>query len=500
MKRWLALGWLLAFLPLVASARQIPVKTVPVATGDQFLIFPSINMSMGGISIALDDPLYDPFVNPAKGINIQGVHFISAPTYYGISMRDNFLDDASSARTLPVGMLLRQGTLFGGAVMAWQELSKETDTFCCVAFANFAANSTSIRREQSSTSRNNIYAFALAGAQLPGTNLSVGASVFVAGLNGLEGVRLLYDNGDRVEQDGHMSIFRLGLFHQWDNGGSTELTVLHHRFEMEHEMFGWVWDNLSQEWSQEQRIENDETLGWAVQAGIQQPLDDGWRFGVRLAGDWKRHPKIPNYDLMQIPRDPGNSSAYNLGLGFSRTIGQTTYGLDLIYEPIWSHTWADALDDTPIGQDEKNGVVRAGEMTVENFFRFDNSILRFGVRQAGDRFDFGLGLSLHSYRYHLDQEDFVLPLKRKLEEDWSEWTFSLGLGYTFTGFQLRYLSLITLGTGRPGVEQSFFRGTPEMDANTAFLSDFIIAPNGPLSLQEARVWTHQITLLIPITD
>ena len=500
MKRWLALGWLLAFLPLVASARQIPVKTVPVATGDQFLIFPSINMSMGGISIALDDPLYDPFVNPAKGINIQGVHFTSAPTYYGISMRDNFLDDASSARTLPVGMLMRQGALFGGAVMAWQELSKETTNFCCFALDDVAINTAPIRREQSSTSRNNIYAFALAGAQLPGTNLSVGASVFVAGLNGLEGVRLLYADGDRVEQDGHMSTFRLGLFHQWDNGGSSELTVLHHRFEMEHEMFRWVWDEWSQEWSQEQRIENDETLGWAVQAGIQQPLDNGWRFGARLAGDWKRHPKIPNYDLMQIPRDPGNSSAYNLGLGLSRTIGQTTYGLDLIYEPIWSHTWADALDDTPIGEDEKNGVVRAGEMTVENFFRFDNSILRFGVRQAGDRFDFGLGLSLHSYRYHLDQEDFVLPLKRKLEENWSEWTLSLGLGYNFTGFQLRYLSLITLGTGRPGVEQPFSRGGFDQANTSALESDFIIAPNGPLSLQDARVWTHQITLLIPITE
>ncbi|MCH8962894.1 MAG: phosphatase PAP2 family protein, partial [Bacteroidetes bacterium] len=198
MKRWLALGWLLAFLPLVASARQIPVKTVPVATGDQFLIFPSINMSMGGISIALDDPLYDPFVNPAKGINIQGVHFTSAPTYYGISMRDNFLDDASSARTLPVGMLMRQGALFGGAVMAWQELSKETTNFCCFALDDVAINTAPIRREQSSTSRNNIYAFALAGAQLPGTNLSVGASVFVAGLNGLEGVRLLYADGDRI--------------------------------------------------------------------------------------------------------------------------------------------------------------------------------------------------------------------------------------------------------------------------------------------------------------
>ena len=254
----------------------------------------------------------------------------------------------------------------------------------------------------------------------------------VAGLNGLEGVRLLYDDGDRVTQNGNMSTFSLGLFHRWNNGGSSELTVLHHRFEMEHEMLRWVWDDPDGGWRQEQRIENDETLGWAVQTGLQQPLDHGWRFGARLVGDWKRHPKIPNYDLMQIPRDPGNSSAYNIGLGLSRTIGQTTYGFDLIYEPIWSHTWADALDDTPIGGAQENGVVQAGEMTVENFFRFDNSIFRFGVRQAGDRFDFGLGLSLHSYRYHLDQEDFVASFKRQLDEHWSEWTFTLGLGYNFT--------------------------------------------------------------------
>ena len=498
MKRWLATGLLLALVPLMAMAQQIPIKTVPVATGNQFMIFPSLNMSMGGVSLALDDPLYDPFVNPAKGINIQGVRFASAPTYYGISMRGNFLNDASSARTLPVGMLLRQGALFGGAVMAWQELSKETTNFCCVAFEDFAFSP--LRQERSSTTRNNIYAFALAGAQLPGTRLSVGASVFVAGLNGLEGVRLLYDNGDLVAQNGSMSTFNLGLFHRWNNGGSSELTVLHHRFEMEHEMLRWVWDDPDGGWRQEQRIENDETLGWAVQTGLQQPLDNGWRFGARLVGDWKRHPKIPNYDLMQIPRDPGNSSAYNIGLGLSRTIGQTTYGFDLIYEPIWSHTWADALDDTPIGGAKENGVVRAGEMTVENFFRFDNSIFRLGVRQAGDRFDFGLGLSLHNYRYHLDQQDFVAPFKRQLDESWGEWTFTLGLGYNFTGFQLRYLSLLTLGTGRPGLDQPFFQGGFDLGNATALESSFIIAPNGPLSLQEARVWTHQVMLLIPIME
>ena len=56
MKKWLATLWLVVVLPMTATAQQIPVKTIPVATGNQFMIFPSQNMSMGGVSIALDDP------------------------------------------------------------------------------------------------------------------------------------------------------------------------------------------------------------------------------------------------------------------------------------------------------------------------------------------------------------------------------------------------------------------------------------------------------------
>ena len=500
MKTWLALGGLLLILPLAAAAQQIPIKTIPVATGNQFLIFPSQNRSMGGVSIALNDPLSDPFVNPAKGILIDGFRFTGSPAYYNIAMQDDFLDGASSARTLPVGTLMRRGGLFGGAVLAWQELSKESENGCCVAFDDaltVAPTSVVARRERSSTTRNNIYALVTGGVQFPGTNLSVGLSAFAAGLNGLEGVRLLYSNGDRVEQDGSMSSFRLGLFHQWEDGRSAELTVLHHRFEMRHEMTAWAWEEDFGGVREVTRLERDETLGWAVLAGLQQPLGDGWRIGGRLVGDWKRHPKIPNYDLMQIPRDPGNSSAYNIGLGFARTVGQTTYGIDLIYEPIWSHTWADALEDTPVGGVEGDDVIPAGRMTVENFFRFHNNIVRLGVRHAGDRFDFGLGLDLHSYRYHLDQENFVVPFKRELDQDWSEWTFSLGLGYNFTGFQLRYLSLLTMGTGQPAVDGGAFAVAEDQALNA---SNFVVAPSGPIVLQDARVWTHQVSILIPLTN
>ena len=58
---------ILTATPGAAAAQFVSLKTVPIATEDQFLIFPSQNLGMAGVSIALDDPLLDPFVNPAKG-------------------------------------------------------------------------------------------------------------------------------------------------------------------------------------------------------------------------------------------------------------------------------------------------------------------------------------------------------------------------------------------------------------------------------------------------
>src|SRR5437868_3472163 len=42
-------------LPGAASAQLIPIKTLPLAQGDQFAIFPSANEAMGGVSIAIRD-------------------------------------------------------------------------------------------------------------------------------------------------------------------------------------------------------------------------------------------------------------------------------------------------------------------------------------------------------------------------------------------------------------------------------------------------------------
>ena len=70
-KQVLFIVFLLIFLPMTALAQLISLKTVPIATGNQFRIFPSQNLGMGGVSIAVNDPLLDPFVNPAKGSRIK---------------------------------------------------------------------------------------------------------------------------------------------------------------------------------------------------------------------------------------------------------------------------------------------------------------------------------------------------------------------------------------------------------------------------------------------
>src|SRR2546428_6567641 len=100
---------LLLALTRPAPAQLISIKTVPIAQGDQFAIFPSNNFGMGGVSIALADTLLDPFVNPAKGARLGAARFFSAPTIYGISQ------GAGGGRTLPPATLASSDGWFGGA-------------------------------------------------------------------------------------------------------------------------------------------------------------------------------------------------------------------------------------------------------------------------------------------------------------------------------------------------------------------------------------------------
>jgi hypothetical protein len=65
---------------------------------------------------------------------------------------------------------------------------------------------------------------------------------------------------------------------------------------------------------------------------------NGWRVGGLFTANRLSHPKIPNYVLQNIPRDPGDTYGYNLGVGAGRLDGPTTLFVDIIIEPMRSET------------------------------------------------------------------------------------------------------------------------------------------------------------------
>src|ERR1044071_7858610 len=107
---------LLLVLAAPVEAQLIPIRTVPLARADQFDLFPSVNLAMGGVSIALADSLLDPFVNPAKAARAGGSRLFGSPGLYHVTK------DAGGGRTLPLGALLRSGPWYGGIALTGQQV------------------------------------------------------------------------------------------------------------------------------------------------------------------------------------------------------------------------------------------------------------------------------------------------------------------------------------------------------------------------------------------
>lgn len=484
-----------------AGAQVVSIKTVPVATGDQFLVFPSQRLGMAGVSIALPDSVGDPFSNPSTIHRLQGPGLFAAPTAYGVT------DGHGGAITLPVGAFFGGSRWRGGVGMAVQELRRGGEEWVGSAPTVQVVRDPALTvvppspNDLGQQSRGNLYGFAAASRSLGRDGrTAIGASAFVADLTGVSGVDLLYSS-QTVDQRGSLRDVRLGMETGWGEQ-VLEAVVVHRRFAMEHDLLDWIWEPVPQEgvpeeqWPRQRRAarrtEQDETLTWGLQLNYVGPLEeDGWYVGGLLTANYKSHPKIPNYTLMSIPRDPGDSRAYHLGVGISKRSETSTFGIDLIYEPVWTETWADAAGPVPTTSGD---TIPAGEMTVFNDFRFHNGIIRMGLEGRAERLDLQFGLLLKRYGYTLDQEDLVLERRRRQKEDWLEWTPSLALAFRFNDFTIGYTGRFTAGTGRPGVASG--RAFPVMDA-TAASPDFLPAPSGSLTLDPAIVHTHQISVSIP---
>ena len=498
----LALSALFLMTAPTLGAQLISIKTVPIAQGDQFNVFPSLNQGMGGVAIGLPDTLLDPFRNPAKGGRLSIARFFGSPMVYGVS------NDAGGGRTLPVAAIAPLGSWFGGLSLAVQEVDPSRPPGSVLMGPPppgvvVRGPLPIVVTPPAPESHGNAYVFALVGKTLPKQQVSLAASFSWARLNAMDGVDLLYPGSQSINQFGHEVDVRAGLLKEWAGERALDAVVLHNHVGMSQDVsyLDLFWDPGTQSVQQRGRVDHelDRTDTWGLALQYARPLTaSGWRIGWLATGNLMSHPKIPNYELMNIPRDPGHSHAYQVGVGVARVSGPATFGLDAVYEPIWSDTWAAAAAPTATGAGD---TIPVGGKTIENRFHFSNFQFRMGIgrdivlggRPRGATWQ--LGLAAHTVHYWLVQSDFVQSAVRPQEEWWVEWTPTWGLTLRFPELELRYNGRVTKGTGRPSTQS-----TPTFLADAAGVrsGDLLVAPSGPITLQGVSVVTHQISLSLPL--
>ena len=464
--------------PADSSAQLSSLRNIPIATGNQFLVFPSQNLGMGNVSIALDDTLLDPAINPAKGTRNKRTTLFSSPVYY------NFSNENGSSRTIPFGAKITTKNWFMGFSMAFQEVESVKKNNISSPSMGSIGLSSSINKYT-----DNKYVTGIFAGKISGTNISVGGSLFWAGLEAFEGVNLHVVNNREIEQNGEMMEYRIGLLNEFKKGNALELMVSYTLLKLKYDLIFLYGHPITKVEQLGLKPELDYSDNLGFQLGYTYPLPRKfWRLGLIFSGNRKTHPEISGDESMSLSRKTGKSQGYNMGFGFSRQKKKYTIGLDIIYEPVWSNTWTIADEDklTP-----NNDIIPAGDKTSDNDFRFSNKLLRLGIRREGKYIGFQSGIQLTMVSYKQDLYNRVSEIREGLEKKWTEWTASWGCNINFPEVQLRYTGYITKSGGFPTENSGLYIG---YSANSGRGTDYLITPGSPLGMSNNHVFIHQFSV------
>lgn len=476
-----------------ATAQVISLRTVPIASGEQYVQLPSSTFGMGGVTIAMKDVFADPFSNPAMGTRLSGIHAFGAPTFYHIGTQEG------GGRTLTTGVLGRSGQRFGGFAVALQELHRpeRQNWFATPAFTEDVSGSTT---SYLGNDPSNKYFHGFAGTRL-GKRTSVGVGVSHAALGAVDGMSLLYANSVNISQSGGFTDMRVGVLHE-TRGGWFEAVGVHSRVDITHSVDyqQWIWNDPSvppspgtpsmRSWSETQQ---DVSRTNGVRASYVHAISDapGWRVGATATANRKTHPHLPDYDVARLPRDPGTATAFDIGVGVAKSLGETRFGFDVNYVPARSRTWADS--DTVVFVAQTGAAIQPGAHTVDNQFDFSNLRMAVGVGREGTRGGWQVGLAVNGTSYKLDQQNHILLRNTRSQEGWTEWVPTWGLHHNFGDISLRYSGRLVM------------KGFPDMFGGTAFSTavadagqDFLVPVTSEIFLQDYTIFTNQFSVSVAI--
>ena len=416
------------------AAQVVTPRTVPVQQAGQFDIFPSQRAGMAGASFVLDDSLLDPFVNPSRATRVRGARLFTELTGHNVSQ------GGGGGFTVPVGFVVSGKRWSAAGLAAFQDLD-----------AQFLASGAG--KDEPTTNRYSSFAL----AHRFDRGLSVGASSYFASLDALDGIGALYRGSDSVALEGTMSDVRLGMTKAWAGGRTFDFMLLHNQTDITHDIRFPVrnWDPATRQFVTVNQYEHNEDRGriWGAHSEFVTHLrsDDSTRVGWLVTANRLTHPKIPNYRFSNLPRDPGTTYAFNVGVGIGRMFAGSGYGLDFVYEPMLSHTWAEA---GPGVTNEDGSLVPEGTKTIENRFRFSNMKLAAGMRKefrgaadTASAVGFDLGLSIYRNTYRLRQQDNLTDRVRHQNVGWTEWGPTLGVHWRTRIVRLGYSLALNCSPG-----------------------------------------------------